>query len=463
MEDRAKLLNEPYSVDGVQQFDDTDPILLADAQQAWRVYNIRFKRWLLEGCSNHSPEKPDFVLPDEFAHFVKALKAQFPTSTGQWIDELHNFRRMPGESVAGLMTRLRRLHDLTNCLTPEQLATKAEACLPEEIKPTVVNAIFHYNKDRRKREQPLMTLAEIQEEAEAIELEYRQRQSQARLMAHGIQVSPDGEGRGVRSLNRSAGLAHIGEENSQRREGFNRRVCNKCKRPGHVASDCRQREQRTCHACGRPGHLSKDCRSKDRASQFPPKPVHTGMAFYPDQTSGAKCEHCGRLNHTKDQCWRLHPERRPQKHQHGKSARDHRAQVRAQLAEPVDNNDLEPVDDYVPIVYTLIQDESNGDDWEPDSFSEEAYNHIPDVCVVTEQEHTSQAGVGPHGDGQTSQPKFAEGRRSTPIEKDSPTGMPRPKQPFDHPSHFLAGVRQYAFIQLAQEGGRYPHISTTIP
>ena len=37
-------------------------------------------------------------------------------------------------------------------------------------------------------------------------------------------------------------------------------MCFKCKQRGHVAKDCKNREQRTCRICGIKGHLAKDCR-----------------------------------------------------------------------------------------------------------------------------------------------------------------------------------------------------------
>ena len=41
-------------------------------------------------------------------------------------------------------------------------------------------------------------------------------------------------------------------------------VCNKCKKPGHKAANCRGKEQRECRYCGIKGHLEADCRKKKR-------------------------------------------------------------------------------------------------------------------------------------------------------------------------------------------------------
>jgi hypothetical protein len=71
-----------------------------------------------------------------------------------------------------------------------------------------------------------------------------------------------------------------------------------------------------CWSSGQTGHAKKDCPSKPKQTHNPKrKPVVPAK----DSTKGAgnqlpkqlKCFHCGRNNHAVENCFALHPEKRP--------------------------------------------------------------------------------------------------------------------------------------------------------
>ena len=71
-----------------------------------------------------------------------------------------------------------------------------------------------------------------------------------------------------------------------------------------------------CWSCGRACHAKKDCPSKSKHAQTP-KRKPTVPAKDPTKDAGnqlskqLKCFHCGRNNHAVENCFVLHPEKRP--------------------------------------------------------------------------------------------------------------------------------------------------------
>ena len=74
-----------------------------------------------------------------------------------------------------------------------------------------------------------------------------------------------------------------------------------------------------CWSCGQASHAKKDCPSKQRQAQTVGNPKRTPVVLAKDSTKGAcnrlskqlRCSHCGHNNHLVDNCFALHPEKRP--------------------------------------------------------------------------------------------------------------------------------------------------------
>ena len=71
----------------------------------------------------------------------------------------------------------------------------------------------------------------------------------------------------------------------------------------------------TCHRCKKKGHMARDCKSSPKGGKARGKGTrfmgaYSGKGGSP---SGPACPECGKPGHSRDKCWKLHPELTPAK------------------------------------------------------------------------------------------------------------------------------------------------------